>query len=65
MTRTTGWTLAAFAAAMLAVELLREGFRPEKRIVYCVLLLAAAGGACVAWRGSRSGRDDAEHDGRC
>lgn len=61
MTRTTGWTLAAFAAAMLAVELLREGFRPEKRIVYCVLLFAAAGGACAAWRGSRGGREKDGH----
>lgn len=61
MTRTTGWTLAAFAAAMLAVELLREGFRPEKRVVYCVLLLAAAGGACAAWRGLRGGREKDGH----
>lgn len=56
MTQTAGWTLAAFAAAMLAVELLREGFRPEKRIVYCVLLLAAVGAACVAWRRRREAR---------
>lgn len=66
-TRSAGWLIAAIAGGILAVDLLKVGFRPEKWTVYLLLLTVCVG--CGVFLLKQKGAaantaDDEKPDGR-